>query len=586
MRNLFISLLLTACLPLTGANLVDLDFEESTVGKRPSGWTPFLEGTQPDVTGHETQNGEKCLMGRRSSSGSLTSLSRSLPKPADRVLIQFDFAVSSGSGRSLNVWSHEPNGKDASQFNLAVIDGTLRQFDGRTRSWEVVSSSIKPSPSPARPVWHRLRVIVDSQSDGIDFWLSRPGEEKLPSNPTATMAAYRTRLPIGSIDLVSGTRLEKDAWYLIDNLIVTTGSHIPPPGKPEPLAQPFALWEGEPIPDPSAIPFVEGARHSTLHQAKADGYKFLHGAAIIEHQGTLFANWANSLVDENSPTETLQGRRSRDGGKTWSGLEVIAPGFEDKERHSHGVLMKHRGQLWTFAARFGKGIKGRRFDGLHAEAFQLQPNDRTWRSMGPVMTNCWPYDEPIRMGNGDFITGGQDKDGLPVVAYSHGDDLLHWETVAIPYPKRLSPSFAETSVIDVGEAILAVIRGGRGTAWVSISRDHGRTWSIATESNLPMPRAKPYLGRLSTGQFYLLSNLKNRDTLVISASKPGGTTLKKMWRIRHGRSEAPRFKGFAKSPQWSYPYAHEWNGNLYVVYSIGKEDCGLSILPIQALKVE
>jgi hypothetical protein len=48
--------------------------------------------------------------------------------------------------------------------------------------------------------------------------------------------------------------------------------------------------------------------------------------------------------------------------------------------------------------------------------------------------------------------------------------------------------------------------------------------------------------------------------------------------------EPPRFSGQAKGKQWSYPYGYEHDGNLYVVYSIGKEDCGLSVVPIEALK--
>jgi hypothetical protein len=100
-----------------------------------------------------------------------------------------------------------------------------------------------------------------------------------------------------------------------------------------------------------------------------------------------------------------------------------------------------------------------------------------------------------------------------------------------------------------------------------------------------MPRAKPYLGRLSTGQLYLLSNLNNRDTLVVSVSRPGERTLSRIWRVRHGKSEPPRFAGRAKSKQWSYPYGYEHDGQLYVVYSIGKEDCGLSMLPVDSLVV-
>ena len=98
-----------------------------------------------------------------------------------------------------------------------------------------------------------------------------------------------------------------------------------------------------------------------------------------------------------------------------------------------------------------------------------------------------------------------------------------------------------------------------------------------------MPRAKAYLGRLSDGRAYLVSNLVDRDTLVIAVSNPGELAMRRMWKLREGKSGPPRFKGRAKSKQWSYPYAHEHDGKLYIVYSIGKEDCGLTIVPVTSL---
>lgn len=347
----------------------------------------------------------------------------------------------------------------------------------------------------------------------------------------------------------------------------------------------YALWSGPPIPDdPTQIPFAEGITHQTLLDARTHEYKFLHGAAIIHFKGTFFANWANSPKNENQQFETLQGRRSPDGGKSWSKVEMIGAGFEGPERHSHGVYLQHQGRLWTFAARFGLGPKAKRFPGLCADAFVLDEQTNKWESKGKVMENCWPYDEPIQMDNGNYITGGQDKDGLPVVAISHGSDVTKWDSVLIPYPAKLAPSFAETTVWAEGDHVTAIIRGGRGVAWVATSEDFGRSWIPAQASNLPMPRAKAYFGKLSTGQLYLISNLKNRDTLVVSVGRPGEKSLSSMWRLRHGKSEPPRFPGFAKSKQWSYPYGYEHDGKLYVVYSIGKEDCGLTTIPLSSLK--
>lgn len=583
--------LLLCCLSRADAAeiLYQNDFEADSPGKMSPGWSIFLPQTSPDIQVVKQGSGasRQALKSVPSHSGGLTAFVYRFDQPQPRIEIEFSFAFSPGKGRSLNLWSIDPQGQDASQFNLCIQGGALKQYDGRTRSWRVISKKIQPSTDPAHPIWHRLRVLVDAQEPGVDYWLSKPGETELPKTPVATLHAYRTDLDLAGLALVSGQRLAPDAWYLIDDLVVKGGADLPQPGKVEALPEPVTLWTGPEIPgDPSQIPAVPGMTHQTIHQATKEGYKFLHGAAIISHQGKLYANWANSPKNENGPHETLQGRFSSDGGKTWSELEVIGTGFEGPDRHSHGVLLEHQGKLWTICSRFGIGKPAKRFPGLQGEAFVLNEQTGKWESRGIVMENCWPYDEPVRMKNGNLITGGQDKDGLPVVAISHGDDLTKWDTVSIPYPRELAPSFAETTVWAEGNQVRAIIRGGGGSAWVSTSEDGGRTWSRAQPSNLPMPRAKAYLGKLSTGQQYLISNLKNRDTLIISVTQPGESTFSRMWVIRHGKSGPPRFSGHAKGKQWSYPYAHEHDGKLYVVYSIGKEDCGLSILPVASLSCD
>ena len=453
-----------------------------------------------------------------------------------------------------------------------------------------VTAECSAPPQPGR--WHQIGVVV--RPTEAELWVNG----KVAGQVKLTKEVPQTKAPltfggvddngriwqnlVGALDEIRLFDEPLNAEQMAEAYVPVTAVHlIPTP------PEPWKLWVGPPIPSNiDKIPFVEGVEHRTIHRPTKDGFKFLHGAAIVEHEGVMYANWANSPTNENGPHETLQGRRSNDGGITWSDVEIIGPGFVGEERHSHGVLFVHAGELWTICARFGIGTPGKRFTGLQAEAFVLDQQANRWQSRGVVMKNCWPYDEPVRMANGNYITGGQDKDGLPVVAISRGDDLTQWDSVLIPYDRRLRPSFAETTVYAWGNRVLAVIRGGDGIAWVSISEDGGQTWSKAGPSNLPMPRAKAYLGKLSTGQLYLLSNLGNRDTLVISVGRPGEETLSRMWRIRHGESIPPRFPGAAKGKQWSYPYGYEHNGNLYVVYSVGKEECGLSVLPIESLTLE
>jgi hypothetical protein len=99
-----------------------------------------------------------------------------------------------------------------------------------------------------------------------------------------------------------------------------------------------------------------------------------------------------------------------------------------------------------------------------------------------------------------------------------------------------------------------------------------------------MAASKPYCGRLSTGQRYLVFNADpSRDTLAIAVSKPCEKQLCMVWKIRQGVSPQPLYPGSAKTPSWSYPYAVEYDGNLYVVYSAGKEDCDMAVIPVKSL---
>ena len=56
-------------------------------------------------------------------------------------------------------------------------------------------------------------------------------------------------------------------------------------------------------------------------------FAFLHETAVIEYKGVLYASWYNCIKVELEGYTPICSRRSFDGGKTWSELEIIC---EDK----------------------------------------------------------------------------------------------------------------------------------------------------------------------------------------------------------------------------------------------------------------
>ncbi|MCB1061931.1 MAG: exo-alpha-sialidase [Verrucomicrobiae bacterium] len=352
----------------------------------------------------------------------------------------------------------------------------------------------------------------------------------------------------------------------------------------------FPLWEAsQPMLKAVDTPMLANVRFSQIKQREpeVDGFTWLHGMAIVRHRGTLFTSWGHNKGKENTVTEIAQGRRSSDDGRTWGPVELISDGG-DKQAVSHGTFLSHDGVLWAFCGRF-TGVR----QNTGMEAFVLNEKTNAWESRGVVAgEGFWPMEEPEKMDDGNWIMAGlQVGPGHPAaVAISHGDDFTHWDVIAIPQPKGIN-MWGESAVIVNGAEVLNIARyGGKAVALASLSKDYGRSWSEMQESNLPMATSKPYAGILSTGQRYLIGNTtaecgNTRDPLTIAVSRPGEKLFSKVWIIRRGQQE-----GFAdpKGTKLCYPYAAEYDGNLYVVYSVGhlpaNQNSGeLAVIPLSEL---
>ena len=106
-----------------------------------------------------------------------------------------------------------------------------------------------------------------------------------------------------------------------------------------------------------------------------------------------------------------------------------------------------------------------------------------------------------------------------------------------------------------------------------------------------MATSKPYAGVLSTRQRYLVCTTTadtggGRSPLTIAVSKPGQSAFSKVFVIRHSVSE--KTPGVSKKGiDFSYPYAVEHDGRLYVGYTHKSHAANeLAVIPVTALQID
>lgn len=350
------------------------------------------------------------------------------------------------------------------------------------------------------------------------------------------------------------------------------------------------LWDAKaPFPPYEEMRDLDVVTHVQVERAQRGGYHYLHEPAIAWHNGVLHAGWANHrLFEANEKDELLRGRRSTDGGLTWSPATTwIAPPSLGGESWNHPVIISHQSKLWGFFTRWEKEVP-------RAEIFNFDEAKQTWQPMQAHIPGFIPFTPPRKMRDGNWIIGGELGWTEAAVAISRGDDFTQWETVKIPRPDTMKLLFPETTLFERGQTLIAICRPrDMKTAPASVSKDCGRTWTPLSLSNFPLAQSKPLCGRLSTGQQYLITcNLEQgRCLLSIAVTAPGGDTFCRVWKIRHQQTPVRRLLGspsgkkthIGGNTEWSYPAAVEHEGKLYVIYTHGKEDCALSIIPVSAL---
>jgi len=362
-------------------------------------------------------------------------------------------------------------------------------------------------------------------------------------------------------------------------------------------AQPFAIQPelfdaGQP--DTLGLSVSAGVEHATIYRAQPTVSQYNHGVVLFAYGDTLYAQWQSSARDEDAADTSVLYASSRDG-ITWSAARTLAPARKGAVVTSGG-WWSGAGRLYGFINVWPQDLKPR---GGHVEV--LASSDGVlWENIGrPTFADGSPLDGVIeqdfhRYQDGRIVTALHRQPGL-LVQPVYTDDpsgLRGWQLGQfenLSVKKAVSRELEPSNFQRADGALVMVFRDQQSSFRVlaAVSKDGGKRWSRAVETNLPDSRAKQSAGNLPDGTAYIVNNpsgSKLREPLVITLSDDGAQ-FDRAFLLRAGGDAipGPEFEGLYKRKGFSYPKSFVWKNHLYVAYAENKEAVKVTRIPLESL---
>lgn len=349
---------------------------------------------------------------------------------------------------------------------------------------------------------------------------------------------------------------------------------------------------------------IPGEHVELYHATEAGRYRFSHHPGLALFQGQIYCSWSNGYAHEDRPGQRVLYARSADG-EEWSRPEVLTKPDGDHDRciaagfHAAGdTLVAYYTVCREYPAR-------NLFHPDNALFARTSHDGQIWSEPRKVASGFF-IEGPRRLSGGRLLLGGEFvgelwKTQRARMRLLYSDDptgLTDWKEAAID-PSRAQPIGAKIfgytepcPFVRPGGVIVSPFRNTSGFLYASISPDNGVSWSVPRKTNFPDSRARFCTGRLPDGRIYLINNpgpgldrrtgTGNRSLLTIALSDDG-IEFNRAWLVR-GERTIHRFDGKGKANGWQYPNALIWNNELYIAYSINKEDVGVTRTALENLQ--
>lgn len=303
-------------------------------------------------------------------------------------------------------------------------------------------------------------------------------------------------------------------------------------------------------------------------------FAFLHEAAIIEYHGVLYASWYNCPKNELKGFTPICGKRSYDGGKTWTDLEIICENKTEKILYCPPVYGICDDKLYMIVNQMVAP------DYIHSLDLYLLNNETKefeflWSRPIPFKLNT----NVVSLPNGKLMLPGRVAEldcfpNTPAVLISDSGKIdAEWRLVKIAengdLPDGKELVHPEISVMLVEDTLYMFSRNDqRKVPLVYLSKDFGETWSEVLSHDIPYVSSKIYAGNLCDGRNYLVANIDefDRSKLAVYLTDESGKQFHKKIILFDKKTT-----NIKNTTACHYPGAFESEGKLYIVATLGYE---------------
>ena len=346
-------------------------------------------------------------------------------------------------------------------------------------------------------------------------------------------------------------------------------------------------------PESLGLNLIHG-EHRILFRATAESYKFCHHQNIGIYQDRLYVMWSNGIVHEDHNGQRILYSHTADG-TNWSKPAILATDHDGLDRPLVSVSAGFHVSGRTLVAYFTSIVEKSPTHEKNTLFYKTSRDGLTW-SRSKRLVQGFFIESPKRLASGRLLMNGQWANKQPRLMYSDSPDgITGWKDGKIR-PVEIF-TFPEPSWFQRRNGTIVMLfrtRSENANAWIyaSTSSDNGQSWTLPMKTNFPDATSRISAGNLPDGTAFVINNpshslgsvykfIGRRSPLCIALSYDQEIFIRAY--VIHQEKTQPRFEGNNKLPGWQYPAAIVWKNHLYIVYSINKEDAGVTRIGLSDL---